>query len=119
MENIKKYKWHKIANDKSELVFPANGLLEVEAGGKRVCVAKVKDNLYVCSAKCPHAGGIIADGFIDALNNVVCPVHRYKYNLQNGGNVSGEGYYLKTYPIDEREDGVYIGIDSNTFLNWL
>ncbi|MEO6328194.1 MAG: Rieske 2Fe-2S domain-containing protein [Ginsengibacter sp.] len=119
MENNKRYKWHKIANAKGELAFPPNGLLQIEVGGKQVCIAKVKEDLHACSPKCPHAGGIIADGFIDALNNVVCPLHRYKYNLQNGRNVSGEGYYLKIFPVDEREDGVYVGIDINSFLSWL
>ena len=119
MQNNKKYKWHKIANDNSEFNFPLSGLLEIQVGEKKVCIVKGKDDLYACASKCPHAGGIIADGFIDALNNVVCPVHRYKFNLQNGRNVSGEGYYLKIYPVEQREDGVYIGIEISSFLNWL
>ncbi len=96
-----------------ELIFPSNGLLQIKVDGKDICIAKVKQSLHACSAKCPHAGGIIANGFIDASNNVVCPLHRYKFSLANGRNVSGEGYYLKTYPIDQREDGIYIGIDKS------
>ena len=91
----------------------------MQVAGKQVCIAKVNDTLYACSSKCPHAGGTIADGFIDASNNIVCPVHRYKFNLQNGRNVSGEGFYLKIYPVDQREDGVYIGIEINRFLDWI
>lgn len=117
MEN-KKYKWYKIAIDKSELFFQKNGLLEIEVGGKKVCIAKVKEDLYACSNKCPHAGGIIADGFIDAFNNIVCPLHRYKFNLQNGRNISGEGYYLKTYPMRQNDEGVYIGIEEGNISFW-
>ncbi len=111
MENEKKTKWHKIAEDENELNFGSNNLLQLEVGGKTFCIAKGRDKLYACANKCPHAGGIIADGFIDALNNVVCPLHRYKYSLQNGRNVSGEGYYLKTYPIRQTEKGIFIGIE--------
>ena len=119
MDNNKKYKWYKIAGEQSELNFASNNLLQVHVNGRAICVAKGKGNLlYACTNRCPHAGGIITNGFMDALNNVVCPLHKYKYNLQNGRNVSGEGYHLKTYPIVQRGDGLYLGIEENAFLNW-
>ena len=119
MDDKKKYQWHKIAHDKSELNFGGNNLTQVNVAGKIICIAKTKDDqLYACANKCPHAGGIISNGFIDVLGNVVCPLHRYKYSLQNGRNVSGEGYYLKTYPVAQRDDGIYVGIEEKAFLNW-
>jgi len=51
---------------------------------------------------------VMADGFIDATGQVVCPLHRYRFNIKNGRNTSGEGYYLKTYPLERREDGLYV-----------
>lgn len=119
MDNKKRYEWYKVAGEESDLIFPANGLLQLRLGEKEVCLAKVNDDLYACASKCPHAGGAIAAGYIDAMNNIVCPLHRYKFNLQNGRNVSGEGYYLKIYPVDRREDGVYVGIESSNFFSWL
>jgi 3-phenylpropionate/trans-cinnamate dioxygenase ferredoxin subunit len=118
MDSNKKYKWHKIADYQNELNFGTNNLLQLDVAGKTVCIAKGRDNLYACAYKCPHAGGIIADGFIDALNNVVCPLHRYKYSLQNGRNVSGEGYYLKTYPMQQTEKGIFIGIEEGGLLSF-
>ncbi len=32
--------------------------------------------------------------------------------MQNGRNVSGEGYYLKHWPVEAREDGIYVGMES-------
>jgi nitrite reductase/ring-hydroxylating ferredoxin subunit len=49
------------------------------------------------------------------VGNIVCPLHRYKFSLVNGRNVSGEGYYLKTYPVEQREDGLYIGFEKSWF----
>jgi len=63
---------------------------------------------------------MMAYGYIDALGNIVCPLHRYKYSLQNGRNVSGEGYFLKHWPIELNEDGVYIGLeDGGGLFGWL
>jgi 3-phenylpropionate/trans-cinnamate dioxygenase ferredoxin subunit len=50
----------------------------------------------------------MANGQIDALGNIICPLHRYKFSLVNGRNVSGEGYHLKTWKVAWREDGVWV-----------
>ena len=110
----KKYKWYKIADDLNEIEFAVNNIAVVEFNGRNICLGKFKDSLFAFAYKCPHAGGILADGYIDALGNVVCPLHRYKYNLQNGRNVSGEGYYLKHWPAEIRDDGVFVGLEEST-----
>jgi 3-phenylpropionate/trans-cinnamate dioxygenase ferredoxin subunit len=115
----KKYQWHKIADSLEEINFQSNAMAEIVVAGKTICVARKKEQLLACTQKCPHAGGILANGFIDALGNVVCPLHRYKFNLQNGRNSSGEGYFLKTFPIEIRKDGVFVGFEENNFFNWL
>jgi 3-phenylpropionate/trans-cinnamate dioxygenase ferredoxin subunit len=115
----KKYTWHKLADNIEELKFSNSGLSELEIAGKKICISLYKDKLHACLAKCPHASGNLAEGFIDALGNVVCPIHRYRFSLQNGHNSSGEGYYLKTYPIENRAEGIFIGIESTGLLNRL
>lgn len=103
--------WYKIADHINELNFGSNNIATVDFRDKKVCIGLFKERLFAFSPKCPHAGGSMADGYIDALGNVVCPLHRYKFDLKNGRNVSGEGYYLKNWPVEVREDGVYIGQD--------
>ena len=115
----KQYEWFKIADHLAELTFSPTGLAETEVNGKRICLSQHKDQLFACAAKCPHASGTLADGYIDSLGNIVCPIHRYKFNLQNGRNISGEGYFLKTYPIETRENGIFIGIEKTGLFNWL
>ena len=112
-----KIRWVKIAGSVSELDFAANGLAEVNADGKMICIAKVADEVFACAQKCPHAGGHLSMGYLDPLGNIVCPIHRYKFSVKNGRNVSGEGYYLKHWPVEVREDGVYVGMEQKSFLN--
>ena len=119
METNKKYNWHKIADSIAAINFSENGLAILEVNNKTICVALHKDQLFACTSKCPHAGGIMADGYIDALGNIVCPVHRYKFNLQNGRNSSGEGYYLKTFPVEIRNEGIFVGFPENNLFSWL
>ncbi len=112
------FKWYKIADGVAELPLNKEGLGECDVNGKRLCLALQGERLYACASKCPHAGGVLADGYVDALGNIVCPLHRYKFNLTNGRNVTGEGYFLRTYPIEVRPDGVYVGFEEKKWLHW-
>jgi nitrite reductase/ring-hydroxylating ferredoxin subunit len=119
MDKQKEFKWFKIAGSITELSFSEAGLTELEVNGKKICLSLYKEILYACTAKCPHASGTLSEGYLDSLGNIVCPIHRYKFNLQNGRNNSGEGYFLKTYPVEQREEGIFIGIEKSGLLGWL
>ena len=106
----KQYSWHKIGESVKAFEFSSDHIASVEVLGKKLCIIYHQDKLFACSAKCPHAGGAMVQGYIDALGNIVCPVHRYKFSLQNGRNTSGEGYFLRTYPVEIRENGVFVGL---------
>ena len=115
----KQYKWIKIAETEAELLLGTNQLAELIMEEKKICVGKYQDALFAFAARCPHASGLFVDGFIDALGNVVCPLHRYKFCMKNGRNISGEGYYLKHWPVEIREDGVFVGLENKSFLGLL
>ena len=108
--------WFKIADSIEEIQFNSNNIAIAEANGKKICIGKFNDQIFAFAYKCPHAGGILADGFIDALGNIVCPLHRYKYDMKNGRNVTGEGYYLTHWPTEIREDGLYVGMEEKKGL---
>lgn len=111
--------WHKVAEGLDELPWAENGMCVVEAGGKKVTLARWNGGLYAFAYKCPHASGIMAEGYINAAGQVTCPLHRYRFDLRNGRNTSGEGYYLKTYQVEERADGIYAGWENKSlFGGW-
>ncbi len=105
----------KIAESELDFDFNAKNMSIIEAGGKKITIGKFKDELFAFAHKCPHAGGIMADGFIDALGNAVCPLHRYKFNLKTGRNSTGEEY-LKVYALEINEQGVYIIFEEKKWL---
>lgn len=109
--------WIKIADSINEIFFGSNSIAEAIADGKKICIAKHGNKLFAFAYKCPHASGLLIEGYIDPLGNVVCPLHRYKFSLQNGRNTFGEGFYLKTWPIEIRENGVYLGFEKNSLFS--
>ena len=116
MNNGKKYNWYKVAESIAEITQRGErSSMEVTVAGRTICLQYYQQKLYACTAKCPHAGGRLAEGFMDNHGNIVCPLHRYCFNIKNGVNTSGEGYHLKTYPVQEDDNGVFIGIEVNTW----
>ena len=110
--------WIKVADSIEEISFASNNIAEVFADDKKICIGRKDDEIFAFAYKCPHTGGFFIDGYIDPLGNVVCPRHRYKFCLKNGRNVSGEGYYLKHWPVEIREDGVYVSLERNKLFGW-
>ena len=119
MKHDKKYRWHKIAEVIPDLNFGANDLTEMEVAGKKICIAKTGKSLAACIAKCPHAGGRMCEGFLDKNDNIVCPVHHYIFSLANGRDVTGEGYFLKIYPVKINDEGIFVGFEEGGLFDWL
>ena|ERR1700733_1425130 len=115
----KKYNWIKIAGNESEIVLNTESLGIVEANGEKICVCKFGNQWFGFSLNCPHAGAMLCEGYVDKDANVVCPVHSYRFSIKNGRNAEGEDYRLKTYPVECRRDGVFIGIEEKRKWNWL
>jgi 3-phenylpropionate/trans-cinnamate dioxygenase ferredoxin subunit len=97
----------KIFESIKEIHWQSNNMTVIEVDGKKMTIAIFREQLYAFAYKCPHAGGVMAEGFIDSLGNAVCPLHRYKFSLKTGRNSTGEDY-LKTYQTEINENGVFI-----------
>jgi len=104
-------RWIKVAESVAAISFAPNGIAELAAGDRTICIGRHGDALYAFAHKCPHASGLFIEGYIDAMGNVVCPLHRYKFAMRNGRNITGEGYFLKNWPVEIREEGVFVGFE--------
>jgi 3-phenylpropionate/trans-cinnamate dioxygenase ferredoxin subunit len=81
----------------------------ISIGKKKVCLAHTPDGFYAVNDRCPHNGASLGNGYCTAEGSIVCPVHRYHFDLKTGRAKSGLGDVAETYPVEVREDGVYIG----------
>ncbi len=111
-----KMNWVLITEAPLSLDFQENNLLDLEVDGKKITLAKWKEGYFAFAQKCPHASGRMSAGYINPLGQVVCPLHRYAFDMKNGRYTSGEGYFLKTYPVEQRPEGIFIGFKPNSFF---
>jgi 3-phenylpropionate/trans-cinnamate dioxygenase ferredoxin subunit len=108
--------WVLVTDAPLSLDWPDNQLLDLEVDGKKITLARFKEGYFAFAQKCPHASGRMAQGYINPLGQVVCPLHRYAFDMKNGRNTTGEGYFLKTYPVELRPNGLFIGFKPNSFF---
>ncbi|MFM6976404.1 MAG: Rieske (2Fe-2S) protein [Sphingobacteriaceae bacterium] len=78
--------------------------------GRKICLIRNEGIFYATQRKCPHAGGDLSQGWCKN-GKLICPIHRYEYELLNGKGSPGQGDYINTYPLEVRKDGIYIGLE--------
>jgi len=80
----------------------------VSVKGRKLVMISAQGRLYAVQARCPHAGADLSRGWCKEGSHIVCPYHRYEYDLCTGKGKEGQGDYIETYAVESREDGVYI-----------
>ncbi|MEJ7914109.1 MAG: Rieske 2Fe-2S domain-containing protein [Chitinophagaceae bacterium] len=109
------FRWYQIASREAEISFSDDNLATIEVDGKKISLARFFGKLYAFSYKCPHASGVLAEGWLDGKGNIVCPIHKYRFDIVNGRNTSGEGYRLKFWPVETRTEGIFVGMEPGDF----
>ncbi|MFN3916451.1 MAG: Rieske (2Fe-2S) protein [Flavobacteriales bacterium] len=104
----RKIRWHKLADSFGQLYerVPPNKPLALSVAGKNLIVCRHEEKLSVLIDKCPHMGYRLYQGRCEN-GKIICPYHRYAFSLEDG---MGPGLGLDTFPLEERENGLYVGI---------
>lgn len=84
---------------------PVDRGLVVRFDGEEVAIFNIEGKLFACSARCPHAGGPLADGFLDGTA-VVCPWHGWSFELDCVGNAPRDG--VERYRVSRDGEELYL-----------
>lgn len=90
---------------------------EIEVAGKKIVLAKTANKLFAVDARCPHAGGHLCDGFVEG-DHIVCPLHRYSFNLSTGRNTDPNESGIGAYPTKVENDKLLIGFKNKGRFSW-
>ncbi|HWZ04366.1 MAG TPA: Rieske 2Fe-2S domain-containing protein [Mucilaginibacter sp.] len=99
-------KWYKIPGiEHTDQPF----IKKIKAGNKSICLVGYEGEIFALSVRCPHAGGDLSLGWCNN-GKLVCPIHRYSFDLQSGKGSEGQNDYINTYPVKIEGQFIYIGI---------
>ena len=99
--------WRKVL-DRDEL--PSERVKTVTCDRVSICMVHHEGEFAALDNKCPHQGGPLGEGSIE--NGLLrCPWHGWDYEPLTGRSPGGYDDGITTYPIEVREDGVYIKLE--------
>ncbi|MGV9802292.1 thiamine pyrophosphate-dependent enzyme [Mycobacterium sp. NPDC003449] len=79
------------------------------AGLKTVALTKLRGRYGAIDNRCPHQGGPLGQGTLEN-DKIRCPWHGFDFDPFSGHAAGGPDFDVATYPVDVREDGIYVGI---------
>jgi len=98
--------WHK-ALELDEL--PDGRVKSVTCAHTNLCLSHFKGKYAALDNRCPHQGGPLGEGSIE--NGLLrCPWHGWDFDPITGKPPGGYDDGVETFPVDVRDDGVYVGL---------
>lgn len=116
----KKYDWYILIDDYTSFkqYFPLNTIFCYTINNKKICLIKTEKNTYAFDEKCPHNGASLSLGFCSSQESVVCPLHRYHFDLVSGKALSGGASNLTIYPLKVESNKMFVGFEIKDSAWW-
>lgn len=73
-------------------------IIEVIIGGTAIAVARVGNEYFAISNKCPHADGPLGEGTLDG-HIVSCPYHGWTFDVRDGACKTNPYALVPSYPV--------------------
>lgn len=98
--------WHRVA---ALDALPEGRVKTVSTGTHTPCLTHVDGRYGALDNRCPHQGGPLGEGSIE--NGLLrCPWHGWDYCPLDGSSPAGFDERVPCFPVDVRDDGVYVGL---------
>lgn len=79
----------------------------VNASGRSIAIFRINNQYFAVANSCLHRGGPLGEGEVRNYE-VTCPWHGWRFNLINGAFSLIPTLKIKTFPVKETADGVFI-----------
>jgi len=104
---VPQIEWYRVA-DLDEL---EEGDVKTVLAGRHVVVLILHEGRFgALDNRCPHENAPLGEGYIER-GWLICPLHLYEFNPYDGHPSPTYEEGPPAYPVDLRQDGVYVGIE--------
>jgi|HubBroStandDraft_5_1064220.scaffolds.fasta_scaffold462328_2 nitrite reductase (NADH) small subunit len=92
---------------------PEGNVMEAQAQGVAVCLARIGGELAALDNWCPHRRGPLGQGWVEG-GAVVCPWHSWTFDLKTGLAEFPESEQVKVFPVKVEGDDVLIDVQTGS-----
>ncbi|MFT5619513.1 MAG: nitrite reductase/ring-hydroxylating ferredoxin subunit [Arenicella sp.] len=110
--NQPKMTYYKLFNSlaEAENIISIGENRQVKAGETLVCLSRTSEGFFAIADECPHLGASLSKGTLNEWNEVICPWHTYRFNLQTGLECKHRSDDLTLFEVKIDEEGFSIGV---------
>ncbi|MEM7232850.1 MAG: thiamine pyrophosphate-binding protein [Planctomycetota bacterium] len=115
--NTSSLEWYRVAG-RDELPEGRVKTVSIDRGDSviQICLTRHRDTYGALDNRCPHQAGPLGEGSIETGGDgecyLRCPWHGWDFHPTTGKPPGGYDDGVTTYPVEERESGVYVGIEA-------
>jgi len=111
MTDSKELVWHKVLGPEG---LDDGRVMTVVAGVEQIALTRFDGQYGALTNHCPHQGGPLGEGSIERGAEdqcwLRCPWHGWDFHPLTGESPGGHGDHIDTFPVEERADGIYVGL---------
>ncbi|MBM4152150.1 MAG: nitrite reductase small subunit NirD [Kiritimatiellaceae bacterium] len=106
-------------------VVPSNGGATMKYGRHQIAVFhfEKKNQWFASQNMCPHKREMVLSrgllGDVKGIPKVVCPMHKRSFSLETGEGLADPEYRIHTFPVEIRNDRIFIQLPSEDELDKL
>lgn len=92
----------------AEQVIPVNSLKKVRTKSFTLCLAHTPAGFFATDDGCPHLHAPLSEGRLNNYNELICPLHGYRFSLKTGQDCQNRTRNVNIYKVELHKDGLYI-----------
>lgn len=98
------------SREEVENMLPNKQIKTVQLGSKKICIVKSGSDFFAFEPQCPHRMAPLNKGMLNGFNEIICPLHEYRFDLVSGQVKSGDCGDLQVYKTELSDKGLTIFI---------
>ncbi|UJP65696.1 Rieske (2Fe-2S) protein [Mongoliitalea daihaiensis] len=101
-----------LGRNKSEVqsFLPNLRIQKIKVGQYQLGIVRIEEQIFAFEIQCPHRKADLTQGRITQYEEVVCPLHEYRFDLQTGQVKAGTCPDLKVYACRLLDSGLEVDV---------
>lgn len=94
----------------AEQALPIDKPKKLQLDGHSYLIVRTRMGIFVSENLCPHSRASLNEGRTNSFNEIICPLHEYRFDLRSGRESTQRCADMKTFKIEVNNEGLFLFI---------
>ena len=81
---------------------------KVIVADQSICLVRTSKGIFALKDACPHQRASLSEGKVNAFDEVICPLHEYRFNFINGREANYQCDDADVCHIEVETNGIFL-----------